>query len=242
MKWLDNLNRKFCKYAVKHLMSIIVIGMGVVFLFDLLLFNEFASAGGIFSGGMTGLLRLDRDLILSGQVWRLITFVFIPPPTSPLFAIFAFYFYWMVGRYLELEWGAFRFGFYYFCGMLGTIAGGFIAGGATNTYLNLSLLFAFAMFFPNFQILFFFMIPLKIKWLALANGVVFAVTLVINMIRLNFTEVSAILASLLNFLIFFGPSCVNGTKNFLSRKRRRGKYDSSVRWGDKQNKDYWQNR
>ena len=55
------------------------------------------------------LLSLDRSFLLRGQVWRLVTFLFLPPSSSPLWILFNLYFYCLLGRGLEQQWGVFRF-------------------------------------------------------------------------------------------------------------------------------------
>ncbi len=86
------------------------------------------------------------------------------------FIAFSLYFYYLIGTALEREWGSFWFDVYYFCGAIGTVIAGFITGSATNYYLNMSLFFAFAALYPNFQVLLFFFIPIKIKWLAYVDA------------------------------------------------------------------------
>src|SRR5690606_20929694 len=127
MKWIDRLERKFGRYAIKNLMTYIVILNAVVYMLMMIpgtnLLNKFV---------------LEPSLVLKGEIWRLITYIFIPPSTSPIFIIFVLYFYYMIGSNLENEWGSFRFNLYYFLGMLGTTIATFITGGgATPLYINL---------------------------------------------------------------------------------------------------------
>ena len=89
-------------------------------------------------------LRLIPSLVLKGQVWRLVTYVFIPPQTSILFILFTVYFYYMIGTTLEREWGSFKLNIYYLVGMIATTIAAFITGGSDATHLNLSLFLAFA--------------------------------------------------------------------------------------------------
>ena len=77
-----------------------------------------------------------------GQVWRLITFVFIPfSGGGPLSVILGIYFTWFIGTALEKEWGDFRFNLYFLLGMIGTVLGCLVTGIPADTYcLSLSLL------------------------------------------------------------------------------------------------------
>jgi hypothetical protein len=144
-------------------------------------------------------LALVPELVLKGEVWRLVTFLFIPMSFHPFWIIFTLYFYYMIGTSLEHEWGAFKFNVYYFIGVLGTIAGAFLGGLGTSTFLNLSLIFAFAYLFPNYQIMIFFFFPVKIKYLALfyAAGLVFTFAL------MPIVGLITVLGSAVNFILFF---------------------------------------
>ena len=146
-------------------------------------------------------LVLIPSLVMQGEVWRLVTFLFIPPSTSPIWILFTLYFYYMIGSTLEHEWGSFKFNIYYLVGVLGTIGAAFLTGGvATAVYLNLSLIFAFSFLFPNFQILIFFILPVKMKYMSL----VYAVMLVFSFWSTPLYGFITIGGSVLNFLLFFG--------------------------------------
>ena len=110
MKWLDKLERTWGRYAIKNLMSYIVFLTGIVY--ALSYFDR--------SGFVISKLMLIPELVLRGEVWRLVTYIFIPPDTSIIWILFTLYFYYMVGIALEQEWGSFRFNIFYFTGMIGT--------------------------------------------------------------------------------------------------------------------------
>ena len=204
MNWLDKLERRGRKLAIPGLMKIVVIGMALVFVCNLL----FPQANLLYY------LAFSPALILQGQVWRVFTFVFLPPDSSLLFIVFALYFYYLIGTSLENAWGSFRFTLYYFIGMLGAIIAGFLTGRATNSYLNLSLFFAFAAVYPDMQVLLFFLIPIKVKWLAIIDAVLFAVQLIFA----DWATRAAVIASLANFFIFFGPALFTRLKNYRRRE------------------------
>lgn len=203
---LDKLQRKLGRYAIPNLMNYLVIGMGIVFVMDMFLF-PFTRLS------LTNLLAFNRAAILRGQVWRLITFVLIPPNSSLLFILLSLYFYWMLGSTLENRWGRFRFNAYYLCGVIGTIIGGFITGYATNYYLNLSLFLAFAILYPDFEILLFFILPIKMKWLAIAD----AALLLLSAIGQGLTGWVALAFSLINVALFFGRDLVDLCKTAYRR-------------------------
>jgi len=186
---LDKLEKRIGKFCIRNLMIYIIAMNAVVFLMAYL-FPEL---------NIVSRLALVPELVLKGEVWRLVTFLFIPMSFHPFWIIFTLYFYYMIGTSLEHEWGAFKFNVYYFIGVLGTIAGAFLGGLGTSTFLNLSLIFAFAYLFPNYQIMIFFFFPVKIKYLALfyAAGLVFTFAL------MPIVGLITVLGSAVNFILFF---------------------------------------
>ncbi len=203
MKWINKLERKFPHMAIKNLIYYIVFLNAVIFI--LILIDD--------TGSVIPLLELRPALVLQGEVWRLISYIFIPPTTSIFFVIFVLYFYYMVGTALEQEWGAFKFNLYYLIGMLGTTAGAFIAGGGTTAvYLNMSLFLAFAYLYPNFEILLFLLVPIKVKYLAWFYWFFIGYTV----ITAPPASKVAALVSLANFLLFFGDDIY---KNFKRRQQ-----------------------
>ena len=164
-------------------------------------------------------LLFNPALILRGQIWRLISFVFIPPSTGVL-AFIAFYFYYWIGTTLENQWGTGQFTIYFFTGVILTILYGFaiffITGRSvslSSTYIFLSMFFSFAALFPDMQVLFLFIIPVKMKYLALVDAAFF----VLSVISTPFPENLLPVVAVLNFLIF----CGGELKNMLPRRQSR---------------------
>lgn len=206
MKLLDRWSYKYGRYAIENLMIYIVIGMAIVFASDFLLLPQIGVS-------LSSLLAFDRAAILSGQIWRIVTFIFIPPDSSMLFILFSLYFYWLIGGGLESAWGAFKFNIYYLVGILGTIIAGMLTGYATNYYLNMSLFFAFAALYPDFQVLLFFILPIRIKWLALLDALYF----LISFIFAGLGGKIALLVAVANFLLFFGGEFISRIKAFIRK-------------------------
>jgi len=170
-------------------------------------------------------LVLVPSLVLKGEVWRLVTFLFIPPTTSPMWVLFTLYFYYMIGSALEHEWGSYRFTVYYFVGAAATIAAAFLTGSIfTGAYLNLSLIFAFAYLYPNFQLLIFFFIPVKIKYLA----IFYAVSLVLAFWADPVAGLITIGSSVLNFILFFGKDIVLRLKTGRRAYYNRRSFESKI--------------
>ena len=190
MQWLNKLERKCGRIGIPYLMYILSAFMLAVFLVDFVRPDL----------NITGYLYLDMGLVAQGQVWRLLSFLILPPSSSPIWILFSLYFYCLIGNLLERDWGTFKFTFFYLVGVIGTILGAVFTGTATNSFLNLSLFFAFAAVYPDFQVMLFFLIPIKVKYLALVDAAYFAVVLVLGTWP---TRVS-ILMSLINVALFFG--------------------------------------
>lgn len=145
----------------------------------------------------------DASAILHGQVWRLVTFLFIDHSSGVLFFAIEMYFYYWIGSILEREWGAGKFTIYYLMGWLLTAIYGLIVGGGpeiTANYLNLSLFFAFATLFPDVQVLLFFIIPMKVKWLAYIDAALFVYAIITS----GWPAMLLPVVAVVNYLLFCG--------------------------------------
>jgi hypothetical protein len=194
---LARLERRFGRFAVPNLIGVVVGGMAIVWVLSLLK-PEFQDR-----------LSLDVGAVRHGEVWRLVTFLFIPPPSSPLWVFINLYFTWWIGTSLEQHWGAFKLNAYYLLGAVGTVVAAVIAGGASNTWLDGSLFLAFATIFPNISIMLFFVIPIRVKWL----GIVAALAIGYAAVMGGWGTRASILASMVNYLLFFGEHWVAMARN-----------------------------
>ena len=177
------------------------------------------------TGSFFNNLILVPSLVLKGEVWRLVTYIFIPPQSSILFILFTLYLYYLVGSGLESEWGSFRFNVYYLIGMISTTVAAFVIGGsATAMYLNLSLFLAFAHLYPNFQIRIFFMLPIKIKYLGWLNLAFIAYTVYSGSVP---AKVFA-LSSIINYLVFFGKDILMHVKTGKRVQQNRKSFRSQL--------------
>ena len=197
-KLLNTLEKKLRRFAIANLMKFISIGTLAFFVLSFFFRGTVNAMGRETS--FLGLLVLDRAALFQGQIWRLISFVFSPPQSSPLFVLLSLYFYYFIGNSLEGYWGTARFNLYYLIGVVGTIIAALVSGYGANVYLNYSLFFAFAMLYPDMEVRIFFVLPVKIKYLAYVNAAFFVYSFVIG----GFVERAAIVAALLNFFLFFG--------------------------------------
>lgn len=193
MNILNTLERKFGRFAIRQLI-VYIVGINAL---------VYVMSYAMPESGAVSKLMLNPRLIMEGEVWRLITWIFIPPSASFLWIVFILYFYYMIGTGLEQEWGSFRFNVYYFTGVAATAVAAFITGqGATALYLNLSLFLAFAYIYPNFEILIFFILPVKIKYLAWLNWAFIGFTI----LTAPLSEKLAALISVSNYFLFFGQA------------------------------------
>ena len=222
---MKNLRRDFERFCYRHrykgisnLMLYIAIGTAIVYLFTLI----------DPSNLLTYALRFDRSAILSGQVWRLFTYIFVPNDSNVFFLAISLYFYYYIGKSIENQWGPFRFNLFYLCGVIITDLAALILGvNASTGSLNLSLILAFATMYPENRVLLFYIIPIKMKYLA---WFYFVVT-IIGLLQGNLFSVFA----LLNYFLFFGSDILHVLPDFL-QPRGRGRKKPFGDFGRKQQK------
>lgn len=197
MKWINKFCYNHPNFGLQNLM-IYVIGSQA---FVLLL--------GMFGIPIYSYLGFSLPLILQGQIWRLVTFLFIPSSSNLLNFVLISYFYYFVGSTLERYWGTVKFNVYYLIGILLTLFTGII-GALFNahqilstSYINQSMFFAIATLIPDTQVLLFFIIPIKMKWLAIFEGILLALQVLGALFALDLFGAVLILVPMLNYLLFF---------------------------------------
>ena len=203
MNWIDKLERKFGRFGVENLTMYVIICYVVGYFLA------------YFNPSLLSLLSLEPALILRGQIWRIITWVIYPPSMSNVlwFVIAIVFFYYPIGTSLERTWGSFRYTLYIFSGILFSVIGAFILyfitgaygiGSLFNTYyISLSVFLAYALSYPDMQILLWFVIPIKMKWMAIVYGVMVLYDMITYLRMGLWVYVVPIIASLLNFVLFF---------------------------------------
>lgn len=200
MKFLNKLERKFGRYAIPNLSLYIVIAYAIGYIL------QYTNPIVLY------FLELNPALILQGQVWRLVTWVISPPGnTNIIFAVITLFFYYSVGTSLEMAWGTFRYNAYVFLGLIATAVGLILLYGvgmlfgqhwnftSSTYYLAMSIFLAYAASFPEMQVLLYAIIPVKVKWLGILDGVF----LLYSFIMSGLGGKVAIVISILNFLVFF---------------------------------------
>ena len=216
MNQQNRLRRKLEKYAIPNLTLYLIICYGIGYLMQYLV-----PAGYQY-------LMLDPFLVLKGQVWRLVTWILIPPDSSNIFfVLITLYLYYSLGGLLERIWGTYKYNVYLFSGLLFTILGAFVLcgysvlmsaqptmytglyllnngsavyfGQFSTYYINMSIFLAFAVCYPNMELLLYFIIPIKVKWF----GILYGAFIVLSFLQTNWAGRVAIIASMFNFILFF---------------------------------------
>lgn len=216
MGFLNRLERVFGRFAIPNISLYLIAGQ--VSVLTLALFGR---------PEILNLIALLPVAVLEGQIWRVVSFLFVPPVSlvnfgafDAMFLAFAWYMFYMMGSALEQHWGAFRYNFFLFVGWLLTITVAFLFPGsyATNLFLAGSVFLAFAFLNPDFELLLFFILPVKIKWLALLQWILYGYAFLKGPwpVRL------AVLASIGNFLLFFAGEILQRMKT----GRRRMEYQA----------------
>ncbi|BET66244.1 hypothetical protein ASA1KI_11620 [Opitutales bacterium ASA1] len=161
--------------------------------------------------------------VVHGEWWRVFTFLFVPPETHPVFLAFAWYLFWMMGSSLEAQWGTARYNGFLLLGWALTVGLSFVAPYSivSNAFLAGSVFLAFAWLAPNFELALFFVLPVKIKWLALVAWVFYGIAL----IKGPWPERLAVLAATGNFLAFFARDILDVVR----RNRRRATHQARAR-------------
>ncbi len=212
MKIINKLERKFGRYAISNLTTYIIVGYIIGYVLDII--------GTLTKINILGWFTLNPYLIFHGQIWRLFTWVITPPSSFGIFTLIMLFFYYSIGRELENTLGRFRYNVYILSGIIMTTVGVLILYGVsvlsgnvlnqylfanfsdqliTTYYLTLSIFLAFAVCYPNLRVLLYFFIPVKMKWLAIFDGILLVASFITSPWIVRFI----ILISMLNFLIFF---------------------------------------
>ena len=234
MKKLYDGVQRFCaahpRFGIPNLMRVIVIGNAAVYILSMLTMYTNPAA--------LDFLKFNLNGLLHGEIWRIVTFIFYPSASSPLMLIISLYFYYWIGSTLEQQWGTAKFNLYYFSGMLLTVIGAILASliignsfisVAGTTYVNLSMFFAFATLYPDAQVLLFFFIPVKIKWMAILDACYFAYIIFFCAASRYWIGVVLPLVALLNFFVFFAPEIGRFAKREQTRTKQAAHFHNAVR-------------
>lgn len=230
---MSNFEKKFGKYAIKNLSLILIMCYACGYLMKW-----------INPGFFTYLYLNPYEIIHHFQIWRLLTWLIVPPDSFDFWTLLMLYFYYSIGTSLERTWGTYRYNVYIFSGILFTAVGAFILYGVSSLlgaqslglwttvngyityptmfstyYVNMSIFLAYAATFPDYEVLLFFILPVKVKFLGIIYGAMLVYQFIVGygtssaLFYYNLGIRFVITASLLNFVVFFFTS---------RRKVRRG--------------------
>lgn len=205
---IDRFCAKHPRFGIPNLMKILVIIQIVVYVVDFI--------GKLTMGyGWSWYLSFIPAAIFQGQLWRLITWLVIPNASNPFMLLLSCYFYWWIASTLERQWGTARFNLFYLSGAVLSVVLGLLLsflqpmfGGLPmdlSYYLNLSIFLIIATMFGEMQVLLFFVVPIKMKWMAIID----VALIVVDMVQLFAAGAWAYalvpLASFINYFIFTWP-------------------------------------
>jgi hypothetical protein len=234
MSLISRLERRLGRFAISNLTLILIAGQAVLYV-----------ASFLPQGVSLDRVALDPAKVMQGEVWRVVTFLFTPPPVRPLFVIFYFMLFHLFGNTLEQQWGTFRYNLFIFIGWIANVLAAFAGSlilaqqlglggdsrllqmasiGASNTFLYSSLFLAFARLYPDFTLNLFFILPIRIKWLALVQWLGYAYLLV----RGDWMVRMLIIATVLNYLLFFGQEHWGELRHGHRRRSFQGKAKRAI--------------
>ncbi len=192
----QNWKYKLSRLAIPNLILYLIILYVVGFIIDL-----------ISPGFYEAYLSLNMARILDGQVWRLVTYLACPPSGSLIWMVLLCYIYYSMGNMLERMWGTVYFNLYVFIGLFANVIAALVIYlfGHGLVYelvpdnLYLSFLLAFAFTLPDARFYIFFFIPIRAKVL----GIIYCILIAFELMFLPWPSKIAVLASVVNFIIFF---------------------------------------
>jgi hypothetical protein len=220
MNWLHRLEGKFGHHAIPGLIRIVAAFNALCYIL-VKLRPEFLK-----------FLILDPTRVMDGEVWRLFTYIFIPNVGGWLpdwfgEVLYILYLFW-IGDGLERAWGPFKLNVFYFLGMIGTtIAAFFLGANFSGGMLNASIFFAFARFYPEAIIYLFWVLPVKVKWLAWISGA----GIVFGLLGGSWDYRAAVLVALSNYVLFFGRDLFQEAQHRRTVTNRRARFERDTREG-----------
>ena len=234
MSFLTKLERKYGKFAIPNLTIILIVFFVIGYCIQ-------------FQPDAVSMINLNPELVLQGQVWRLITWIFMTPDQISIFVIITIMFYFHVGRTLENVLGDFFYTLYIVSGIVFTATGimltyivlkllgmeemaaFFTTYSNTSTYyLCMSMYLAYAFMFPDRQVLLYFIIPIRIKWLGYLYIAYIIYDILIYGLIGYYAGMVAIIVSILNYILFYILVKGKGAISPAHRKRKK-QYKREVR-------------
>lgn len=245
----SKMERKFGKYAIPNLTLYLIIGYVIGYIMSLI------------SPEVYAYFSFDPYLIFHGQIWRLFTWILTVPEELGIFTVIMMLLYYSLGTTLERTWGTYRYNVYMLSGFLFTVVGAIIlylvltvyystaegnmiyssiiaqtmgqaiSAFVSTYYINMSIFLAFAVTYPDMELLLYFIIPIKIKWFGFLYGGYIIYDIIYAFMNyptiLAVVQTTMIVLSLLNFLLYW----FSGSRKRLGNMRRKREYVRSVQKG-----------
>ena len=233
-KVLRALERRFGRFAFHHVAILLVAPKVAFFMWAIgkprEQFNDAVNK-----------LALVPDLVLQGEAWRLVSFIAVTLDRNPLFFLIYVMLTFLFCRALQHHWGAFRLNVYVLVGWVFVVGGSFVANLLAPGYADMiglisfegTLFLGFATIYPNYVFHLFFVLPVKVKWLAWVAilGAVYAFGIGYWDRPEDYAHRVMILAALANYLLFFGPALVRSTHQKQKARSRRREFEDAMRRG-----------
>ena len=204
MRRLNEAIDRFCalhpRWGIPGLMRYIV-GANII-----LYFLNMLSRGGL------GFLAMDPAAVLHGEIWRVVTYVLLPTGGGFWLLVSCMFYYWLGGA-LEQIWGSAKFTIYYLSGTLLTALASilvYLIDGMPvriygADYINTALFFAFALYNPDAMVRLYFILPIKMKWVAWFEAALYAVSVIRSALAGQWGMALMPIAAMLNLFVFFAP-------------------------------------
>jgi len=220
MPFLKRLESLLSRWAIPNITVIIIAGQAMLYVLQRTQGQQ---------GDPLAKIVLHPGMVLQGEIWRLVTFAFVPPNAAFLFVAIQWMLFYLFGSSLEQHWGTVRYNAFLFIGLVANILAAFIAWGldsptiASNGFLYGTVFLAFARLFPNFTIHLFFVLPIQIKWLALLAWIGYGYSLIVS----DWMGRMLVVASVANYLLFFGKEHWRDVKQGHRRRAYQAKTSSA---------------
>lgn len=210
MNWLNKLEQKYGSKAIPNITRIFIAAnlIGSVLLLtkgDVVLYY----------------LQFSASAILHGQVWRLISWVFVPSGSISFLQLLFIFCLWTLGDSMESYLGSFRMNVYFFGGFLLYDIAGMLIFAVTHVSINLTMYYILismylmlGLLMPEAEVRLYFVLPIKMKWMVLVYFVMFAYDVYTYMSfgwQIGLAYGSEIVLALINLLVF-----IYGCKHRLS--------------------------
>lgn len=235
MDFLTKLERKYGKFAIPNLTTILIICFVIGYIMQ------------IVQDDVIYYINLNPELIMKGQIWRLLSWVLMPPGSASILVIITLMFYYNVGRTLENVWGDFRYTLYIVSGIIFTdigVVGTYLVmmlcgmdeyasvfaqySDVSTYYLCMTMFLAYAFMFPERKVMLYFIIPIPIKWLGYLDIVYLIYAILTYGLLHYYPGMVTVIMSVLNFVLFYVLTKRKKMGSAAHRKRKKS-YKKEVR-------------